>query len=56
MQCLNQMPNNMIKVDYYKTNCPCYCKLRAPSFAYLQRLNFMSKHHMLANVVIIISI
>jgi NADH-quinone oxidoreductase subunit D len=36
------------------TNRPYRCKIRAPSFAYLQALDFMSKGHMLADVVAII--
>ena len=36
------------------TNRPYRCKIRAPGFAHLQSLDFMSKHHMLADVVTII--
>lgn len=36
------------------TNRPYRCKIRAPGFAHLQGLDFMSKHHMLADVVTII--
>jgi NADH dehydrogenase (ubiquinone) Fe-S protein 2 len=36
------------------TNRPYRHKIRAPSFAHLQGLDFMSKHHMLADVVTII--
>jgi len=36
------------------TNKPYRCKIRAPSFAFLQALDFMSKGHMLADVVAII--
>lgn len=107
MQCLNQMPQGMIKTDDRKvsppsrtqmkqsmeslihhfklytegftvpasetytgveapkgefgvylvsngTNRPYRCKIRAPGFAHLQGLNFMSKNHMLADVVTII--
>ncbi len=36
------------------TNHPYRRKIRAPSFVHLQGLNFMSKHHMLVNVVTII--
>ena len=36
------------------TNRPYRCKIRAPGFAHLQALDFMSKHHMLADVVTII--
>lgn len=36
------------------TNRPYRCKIRAPGFAHLQGLDFMSKHHMLSDVVIII--
>ena len=107
MQCLNQMPNGVIKSDDKKltppsryhmkqsmeslihhfklytegfnvpagetytaieapkgefgvflvsdgTHKPYRCKIRAPGFAHLQALDFMSKHHMLADVVTII--
>ena len=33
------------------TNRPYRCKIRAPGFAHLQTLEFMSKGHMLADVV-----
>ena len=36
------------------TNKPYRCKIRAPGFTHLQGLNFMSKGHMLADVVTII--
>lgn len=36
------------------TNRPYRCKIRAPGFAHLQGLNFMSEGHMLADVVAII--
>jgi NADH dehydrogenase (ubiquinone) Fe-S protein 2 len=36
------------------TNKPYRCKIKAPGFAHLQALNFMSKNHMLADVVTII--
>lgn len=36
------------------TNRPYRCKIRAPGFAFLQALEFMSKGHMLADVVSII--
>ncbi|MBT4769773.1 MAG: NADH-quinone oxidoreductase subunit D [Rhodospirillaceae bacterium] len=36
------------------TNKPYRCKIRAPSYAFLQALDFMSKGHMLADVVAII--
>ncbi|MCC7271628.1 MAG: NADH-quinone oxidoreductase subunit D [Alphaproteobacteria bacterium] len=36
------------------TNKPYRCKIRAPGFAFLQALEFMSKGHMLADVVAII--
>ncbi|CAM6095035.1 unnamed protein product [Calypogeia fissa] len=36
------------------TNRPYRCKIRAPGFGHLQGLDFMSKHHMLADVVTII--
>jgi NADH dehydrogenase (ubiquinone) Fe-S protein 2 len=36
------------------TNRPYRCKIRAPGFAHLQGLDFMSKHHMLSDVVTII--
>lgn len=36
------------------THKPYRCKIRAPGFAHLQALDFMSKHHMLADVVTII--
>jgi NADH dehydrogenase (ubiquinone) Fe-S protein 2 len=36
------------------TNKPYRCQIRAPGFAHLQGLDFMSKHHMLADVVTII--
>lgn len=107
MQCLNQMPNGVVKSDDKKltppsrshmkqsmeslihhfklytegfnvpagetytaieapkgefgvflvsdgTHKPYRCKIRAPGFAHLQALDFMSKHHMLADVVTII--
>jgi NADH-quinone oxidoreductase subunit D len=36
------------------TNKPYRCKIRAPGFAHLQGLDFMSKGHMLADTVAII--
>jgi NADH:ubiquinone oxidoreductase subunit D len=36
------------------TNCPYRHKIRALGFAHLQGLDFMSKHHMLTDVVTII--
>jgi len=36
------------------TNCPYRRKIKAPSFTHLQGLDFMSKHHMLTDVVTII--
>jgi NADH-quinone oxidoreductase subunit D len=36
------------------TNRPYRCKIRAPGFAFLQALDFMSRGHMLADVVAII--
>ena len=33
------------------TNKPYRCKIRAPAYAHLQGLDFMSKGHMLADVV-----
>jgi len=36
------------------TNKPYRCKIRAPGFAHLQGLDFMSRNHMLADVVTII--
>jgi len=36
------------------TNKPYRCKVRAPGFFHLQGLDFMSKGHMLADVVTII--
>lgn len=36
------------------TNKPYRCKIRAPGFAFMQATNFMSKGHMLADVVAII--
>jgi NADH-quinone oxidoreductase subunit D len=36
------------------TNRPYRCKIRAPGFAHLEALDFMSKGHMLADVVAII--
>ena len=66
-QCLNQMPSGMIKADDRKlcpgefavflgTNRPYRCEIRAPAFAHLQGLDFMSKHHMLSDGVTIIAI
>ena len=37
-----------------ETNKPYRCKIKAPGFNHLQSLNFMSKGHMLADVVTII--
>jgi NADH-quinone oxidoreductase subunit D len=36
------------------TNKPYRCKIRAPGFVHLQALDFMSKNHMLADVVTMI--
>lgn len=36
------------------TNKPYRCKIKAPGFGHLQALNFMSKNHLLADVVTII--
>jgi NADH:ubiquinone oxidoreductase subunit D len=36
------------------TNKPYRCKIKAPGFNHLQSLNFMSKGHMVADVVTII--
>lgn len=36
------------------SNRPYRCKIKAPGFAHLQALNFMSKNHMIADVVTII--
>jgi NADH dehydrogenase (ubiquinone) Fe-S protein 2 len=36
------------------TNKPYRCKIKAPGFAHLQGLNFMSQKHMIADVVTII--
>ena len=36
------------------TNKPYRCKIKAPGFAHLQALNFMSQNHMIADVVTII--
>jgi len=36
------------------TNRPYRCKIRAPGFSHLQGIDFMSKNHMLADVVTII--
>ena len=36
------------------TNRPYRCKIRAPGFAHLQGIDFMSRNHMLADVVTII--
>lgn len=36
------------------TNKPYRCKIRAPGFFHLQALDFMSKNHMIADVVTII--
>jgi NADH dehydrogenase (ubiquinone) Fe-S protein 2 len=36
------------------TNRPYRCKIKAPGFAHLQAINFMSKGHMIADVVTII--
>jgi NADH:ubiquinone oxidoreductase subunit D len=36
------------------TNKPYRCKIKAPGFAHLQALDFMSKSHMIADVVTII--
>jgi NADH:ubiquinone oxidoreductase subunit D len=35
-------------------NKPYRCKIKAPGFAHLQALNFMSKNHLIADVVTII--
>jgi NADH-quinone oxidoreductase subunit D len=36
------------------TNRPYRCKIRAPSFAHLQAMDFLSRGHMLADVAAII--
>jgi NADH:ubiquinone oxidoreductase subunit D len=36
------------------TNKPYRCKIRAPGFVHLQALDFMTKKHLLADVVTII--
>ncbi len=36
------------------TNRPYRCKIRAPGFAFLQAADFMSRGHMLADIVAII--
>ena len=36
------------------TNRPYKCKIRAPSFAHLQAMDFLSRGHMLADVTAII--
>jgi NADH dehydrogenase I D subunit len=36
------------------SNKPYRCKIKAPGFAHLQALNFMSKNHMIADIVTII--
>jgi NADH:ubiquinone oxidoreductase subunit D len=36
------------------TNKPYRCKIKAPGFLHLQGLNFMSKGHMIADIVTII--
>lgn len=36
------------------TNKPYRCRIKAPGFAHLQALNFMSKNHMIADIVTII--
>ena len=36
------------------TNRPYRCKIKAPGFVHLQALDFMSKNHMIADVVTII--
>ena len=36
------------------TNKPYRCKIKAPGFAHLQGLNFMSRHHLIADAVTII--
>jgi len=41
------------KVKSLEINYPYCCKIKAPSFVHLQGLDFMSKHHMLANVLTI---
>ena len=38
------------------TNKPYRCKIKAPGFNHLQALNFMSKYHMIADLVTIIGI
>jgi len=39
-----------------ETNCPYHHKIRAPGFVHLQGLDFMSKPHVLADVVTLIGI
>ena len=36
------------------TNKPYRCKIKSPGFSHLQALNFISKNHMIADVVTII--
>ena len=36
------------------TNKPYRCKIKAPGFTHLQALNYMTKNHLLADVVAII--
>ena len=36
------------------SNTPYRCKIRAPSFAFMQAMDFLCKGHMLADVVAII--
>ena len=36
------------------TNRPYRCKIKSPGFSHLQALNFMSKEHLLADIVTII--
>lgn len=36
------------------SNKPYRCKIKAPGFAHLQGLDFMAKHHLLADVVTLI--
>jgi NADH:ubiquinone oxidoreductase subunit D len=43
-----------IYLETDNTNKPYRCKIRAPGFFHLQGLDFMSKRHLLADVVTVI--
>ncbi len=55
----NDYANDMEKMMCHDQNTfkaqPNWCKIKALSFAHLQGLDFMSKHHMIVDVVTIIS-